>query len=44
MSTGSLLFREALRATLDAATAIRDGGLLDAHAIPGYDEVQRLVG
>jgi 2-methylisocitrate lyase-like PEP mutase family enzyme len=44
VSTGSLLFREGLRATFAAATAIRDGGLLDAHAIPGYDEVQRLAG
>ncbi|MER0480558.1 isocitrate lyase/phosphoenolpyruvate mutase family protein [Streptomyces sp. Edi2] len=50
ISTGSLLFRTALQATLTAADAIRTGGQRPTDAagaggeVLGYEEVQRLVG
>lgn len=43
ISTGSLLFRAALHATIDAARVIRDGGDITA-PVPGYAEIQRLIG
>ncbi len=43
ISTGSLLFRTALGAAVDAAVAIRDGEAPRGHA-PTYAEVERLVG
>ncbi len=42
VSTGSLLFRAALRATVETARAVRDGGAVGE--VPGYDDVQRLAG
>jgi 2-methylisocitrate lyase-like PEP mutase family enzyme len=42
ISTGSLLFRRAVHAAVQAAEAIRDGGTLPP-GIPGYDEIQRLA-
>ncbi|WP_411140309.1 isocitrate lyase/phosphoenolpyruvate mutase family protein [Streptomyces sp. x-80] len=49
ISTGSLLFRTALRATLAAAESVRTGrepgGAAEAgYGVPGYAEVQRLAG
>lgn len=49
ISTGSLLFRTALQATLGAAEAIRSGQQLpdvtgSGGEVLGYEEVQRLVG
>jgi 2-methylisocitrate lyase-like PEP mutase family enzyme len=41
VSTGSLLFRNALRATVEAACAVRDGELVNSE--PSYDSVQDLV-
>ncbi|GAA4891861.1 2-methylisocitrate lyase-like PEP mutase family enzyme [Stackebrandtia albiflava] len=41
VSTGSLLFRSALRAVVGTATAVRDGGAVVG--APGYGEVQDLV-
>ncbi|RBM10266.1 isocitrate lyase/phosphoenolpyruvate mutase family protein [Prauserella sp. PE36] len=43
VSTGSLLFRTALGATVDTAVAIRDGSE-PALAAPSYSDVQRLIG
>ncbi|CCH34663.1 isocitrate lyase/phosphoenolpyruvate mutase family protein [Actinosynnema sp. NPDC047251] len=40
VSTGSLLFRAALHATVATAQAVRDGAPVGE--VPGYDEVQRL--
>lgn len=42
ISTGSLLFRRAVHAAVQAAEAIRDGEPLPP-GIPGYDEIQRLA-
>jgi 2-methylisocitrate lyase-like PEP mutase family enzyme len=41
ISTGSLLFRNALRATVEAACAVRDGKPVSSE--PSYDNVQDLV-
>ncbi|MCO1575405.1 isocitrate lyase/phosphoenolpyruvate mutase family protein [Crossiella sp. SN42] len=41
VSTGSLLFRAALRAVVDTAAAVRDGEPIPA--VPGYAEVDRLT-
>ncbi|MEV0680731.1 isocitrate lyase/phosphoenolpyruvate mutase family protein [Actinosynnema sp. NPDC050436] len=41
ISTGSLLFRAALRTTVATARAVRDG--VPVGEVPGYDEVRRLV-
>ncbi|HTX82832.1 MAG TPA: isocitrate lyase/phosphoenolpyruvate mutase family protein [Streptosporangiaceae bacterium] len=41
ISTGSLLFRNALRATVEAACAVRDGEPVSGE--PSYDSVQDLV-
>jgi 2-methylisocitrate lyase-like PEP mutase family enzyme len=41
ISTGSLLFRNALRATVDAACAVRDGQPVSSE--PSYDSVQDLI-
>ncbi len=41
ISTGSLLFRNALRATVEAACAVRDGAPVNSE--PSYDNVQDLV-
>ena len=41
ISTGSLLFRNALRATVEAACAVRDGKPVSCE--PSYDNVQDLV-
>jgi 2-methylisocitrate lyase-like PEP mutase family enzyme len=43
VSTGSLLFRAALHATVAWADAIRDGAALPAGELPAYAEVQRLA-
>ena len=43
ISTGSLLFRVALGAALEAATAVRDGETLDDHRAPSYAEVDSLA-
>jgi 2-methylisocitrate lyase-like PEP mutase family enzyme len=43
VSTGSLLFRAALRTTVDTATAIRAGREIGAD-LPSYAEIQRLSG
>ncbi|PXY20214.1 isocitrate lyase/PEP mutase family protein [Prauserella flavalba] len=43
ISTGSLLFRTALQATVDAAVAIRDGGAPPREVL-SYADVQRLIG
>ncbi|WP_433265004.1 isocitrate lyase/PEP mutase family protein [Actinosynnema sp. CS-041913] len=42
VSTGSLLFRAALQATVTTARAVRDGEPVGE--VPGYDEVQGLAG
>ncbi|MEU8261793.1 hypothetical protein AB0C02_14380 [Micromonospora sp. NPDC048999] len=44
VSTGSLLFRAALGAALDAADAIRAGREADLSAVPSYGWVQELTG
>ena len=43
ISTGSLLFRVALGAALDAAAAVRDGSLLAELEVPSYAEVDGLA-
>ncbi|MFG3555973.1 isocitrate lyase/phosphoenolpyruvate mutase family protein [Micromonospora sp. NPDC047557] len=43
VSTGSLLFRAALGAAIDAADAVRAGGLTPSPGLPSYAEVQDLV-
>ncbi|MBK1785400.1 isocitrate lyase/PEP mutase family protein [Prauserella cavernicola] len=43
VSTGSLLYRAALGSAVAAATAVRDGSE-PAGPVPGYAEVQRLIG
>ncbi len=43
ISCGSLFFRAALRAAVDAFTAVRAGARLDAAGLPSYDDVQRLA-
>ena len=43
VSTGSLLFRVALGAALEAATAVRDGDRLDGLHAPSYSEVDALA-
>ncbi|XVV02841.1 isocitrate lyase/PEP mutase family protein [Actinosynnema sp. CA-248983] len=40
VSTGSLLFRAALGATVSTAVAVRDGGVVGS--VPSYEEVQEL--
>ncbi|CCH18822.1 isocitrate lyase/PEP mutase family protein [Micromonospora lupini] len=43
VSTGSLLFRAALGAAVEAADAVRTGGVAVAAGLPSYAEVQGLV-
>ncbi len=43
ISTGSLLFRVALGAALDAAAAVRDGSDLAELEVPSYAEVDGLA-
>lgn len=43
VSTGSLLFRAALAAALDAADAVRSGRSVEPAGLPSYAEVQRLA-
>jgi 2-methylisocitrate lyase-like PEP mutase family enzyme len=43
VSTGSLLFRVALGAALEAATAVRDGSRLDELDAPSYSQVDQLA-
>lgn len=44
VSTGSLLFRTALAAAVDAVATIRDGGSPSGEGIPSYGRLARLIG